>query len=63
LCSLKFQTDGVTDPFWRGPKPNPETIFEISFVGDERKWRVKVGTAIKPSCARKMPRHDSIVSD
>jgi hypothetical protein len=38
------------DPHWRGPRPTPETIFEISLVGDERKWRVKVGMALK-SCA------------
>jgi hypothetical protein len=29
------------DPFWRGPKPTPETIFEVVLVGDERKWRVR----------------------
>jgi hypothetical protein len=28
------------DPFWRGPKPNVETLFEVSLVGDERVWRV-----------------------
>jgi hypothetical protein len=33
------------DPHWRGP--NPETIFEISLVGDERKWNVRVGAALK----------------
>ncbi len=31
------------DPFWRGPKPTAETTFEISLVGDERRWRVKAG--------------------
>jgi hypothetical protein len=34
------------DPHWRGPKPTPETIFEISLVGDERSWRVRVGSAL-----------------
>ena len=24
------------DSFWHGPKPTPETVFEISLVGDER---------------------------
>jgi hypothetical protein len=34
------------DPHWRGPKPNLDTIFEISLVGDERKWNVRVGAAL-----------------
>jgi len=28
------------DPFWQGQKPNLETLFEVSLVGDERKWIV-----------------------
>jgi hypothetical protein len=32
--------DFFADPFWRGPKPDVETLFEVSLVGDERKWRV-----------------------
>ena len=29
------------DPFWQGPKPNVETLFEVSLVGDERRFKVK----------------------
>jgi hypothetical protein len=28
------------DPFWKGLKPNLKTLFEVSLVGDERKWVV-----------------------
>ncbi len=28
------------DPFWKGPKPDANTVFEVSLVGDQRKWRV-----------------------
>ncbi len=35
------------DPHWRGPKPTLETMFEVSLVGDERKWRVS-GRATSP---------------
>ena len=28
------------DPYWRGPKPTLETVFEVRLVGDERRWRV-----------------------
>src|SRR5215471_11282237 len=28
------------DPYWRGPRPGPNTVFEVTLVGDARKWRV-----------------------
>ena len=28
------------DPYWRGPRPGPNTLFEVTLVGDERTWRV-----------------------
>ena len=28
------------DPYWRGPRPGPNTVFEVTLVGDERTWRV-----------------------
>ena len=34
------------DSFWRGPKPNLKTVFEISLVGDDRRWFVKAGAAV-----------------
>jgi hypothetical protein len=24
------------DPHWRGPRPRPDTVFEVTLVGDER---------------------------
>jgi hypothetical protein len=33
------------DPHWRGLKPTVETIFEVSLIGDERRWRVLAGKA------------------
>jgi hypothetical protein len=32
--------DFFHNPFWHGPKPTHETIFEISLIGDDRKWYV-----------------------
>jgi hypothetical protein len=34
------------DPFWRGPKPTRETVFEISLVGDERRWWIRAQDGI-----------------
>jgi hypothetical protein len=34
------------DPHWRGPRPTRETVFEVSLVGDERRWRVLAAKAI-----------------
>ena len=49
-CSVfKAVQEGMkffADPFWRGPKPNVETLFEVSLVGDERKWLVRGRKAI-----------------
>lgn len=39
------------DPFWKGPKPNAETVLEISPMGGER-VRVRVGDAIPPAIQR-----------
>jgi hypothetical protein len=41
--------DFFADPFWRGPKPTPEAVFEVSLVGDERVWRVMGRMARPPS--------------
>ena len=32
--------DWFTDPHWRGPRPTPSTVLEVTLVGDERRWRV-----------------------
>jgi len=29
------------DPYWHGPKPQRNTIYEIDVVGDERRWKVR----------------------
>jgi hypothetical protein len=31
--------DWFTDPHWKRPRPTPSTVFDISLVGDERRWR------------------------
>jgi hypothetical protein len=28
------------DPYWHGPKPQPDTIYEVSLVSDGREWQV-----------------------
>jgi hypothetical protein len=28
------------DPYWHGPKPRRDTVYEVSLVGDERTWKV-----------------------
>ena len=28
------------DPHWKGPRPAPSTVLEITLVGDERRWLV-----------------------
>jgi len=35
------------DPFWRGPKPTPETLFKVSLIGDERTWSVEGKKALQ----------------
>jgi hypothetical protein len=29
------------DSFWRGPRPTFDTVFEITLIGDERRWWVR----------------------
>lgn len=29
------------DPYWRGPKPQRNTVYEVDVVGDERRWKVR----------------------
>ena len=36
-----FAPKFFSHPFWRGPKSNLETIFEVSLVGHERRFKVK----------------------
>lgn len=43
-----------TDPFWKGPKPVPETILTVTLVGDSRKWRVVGRRALKSECSMDM---------
>jgi hypothetical protein len=31
------------DSFWKGPKPRPDTILEISPMGSERRWQMRAG--------------------
>lgn len=35
------------DPYWRGEKPRPETILEVSAVVLDQRWRVRVGRIIQ----------------
>jgi hypothetical protein len=35
------------DPYWRGPRPRPDTVFEVTLVGDERKWRVTARSVLE----------------
>ena len=39
--SVANALDWFTDPFWKGPRPGPDTVFEVTTVGDERRWRVR----------------------
>lgn len=39
--------DWFNDPFWKGPKPMRETIFDVSVVGREGRWRVAAETVEK----------------
>jgi hypothetical protein len=35
------------DPFWKGPRPNAQTVFTVTLVGDNREWRVVGRAALK----------------
>ena len=39
--------DWVTEPHWKGPRPLPSTVLDISLVGDERRWRVRAQRVIE----------------
>ena len=41
LCeAVSKAMNWFADPYWRGPRPGPNTLFEVTLVGDERTWRV-----------------------
>jgi hypothetical protein len=44
--AVRTSMEFFADPFWRGPKPTPETVFTVALVGDERYWRVQTGRFI-----------------
>ncbi len=35
------------DPYWKGPKPNLETVFTVTLVGDTRSWKVRGRTTLQ----------------
>lgn len=38
-----------SDPFWKGPKPRPDTEYLVSrFYGERREWRVRARDLEKP---------------
>jgi hypothetical protein len=41
-----MRLDWFTDPHWRGPRPGPDTVFDVSLVGDKRSWRVRAARVI-----------------
>ena len=32
------------DPYWHGPKPRKDTVYEVDVVGDGRRWKVRGGS-------------------
>ena len=38
--AVRTAIEWFADPYWSGPKPTLETIFEVTLVGDERQWKV-----------------------
>ena len=32
--------DWFADSYWHGPKPRRDTVYEVSLVGDDRRWQV-----------------------
>jgi hypothetical protein len=50
------------DPFWKGPKPVPETIFTVTLVGDSRKWRVVGRAASKSESAYRQQTEEAVES-
>jgi hypothetical protein len=45
--------------FWKGPKPKPETILEISPMGIERRWRIRAADADRAELGVRNERTDS----
>jgi hypothetical protein len=44
-----------TDPHWRGPRPGPDTVLDVSLVGDGRTWHVRAGRVMafhRPASSR-----------
>ena len=39
--------DWFADPHWKGPRPGPDTLLEITLVGDHRRWLVRVGRVME----------------
>jgi hypothetical protein len=33
--------DWFTDPHWHGPRPSPDTLLQVTLVGDNRRWHVR----------------------
>lgn len=36
--------DWLAESYWRGPKPRRDTVYEVSLVGDERRWKVRAAS-------------------
>jgi len=32
------------DDYWHGPKPRRDTVYEVSLVGDDRRWKVRAAS-------------------
>lgn len=38
--------DALQDPWWQGPRPTPETVFEVSVTGSGERFRVAAQKAL-----------------
>jgi hypothetical protein len=47
FAAVRTAWDFFQSSYWRGERPNLETVFEVSLVGDDRKWRVKAGRVVE----------------
>jgi hypothetical protein len=48
--------DWFADPHWKGPRPSPSTMLEITLVGDERRWLVSA-RRVMSGAIRRLRRH------
>jgi len=46
--------DTLQDPWWQGPRPTPETVFEISVTGSRKRFRVLAQKALHDCAGSKV---------